>query len=262
METTRQYWFIFQNDYLLLVKENEHLPDDLSCAHLKPDFLRHFESGCWQDKAYCCAEIAPDYPIPDNLYPLPLRQALLLFSDEMYGLAAKAWSVINWDRNHQFCSACGKRTEYRARGFERFCPTCKLSFFPRISPSIIVLVSRGDELLMARSPHFAPGIFGLIAGFVEAGESIEEAVHREVKEEVGLLIRNLVYQGSQSWPFPDSLMLAFTADYASGDIIMDRDEIEDAGWYRHDQLPGRPSLSNSIAWRLIDEFVGRYNPGL
>ena len=108
---------------------------------------------------------------------------------------------------------------------------------------------------MARSPHFPPGVYGLIAGFVDVGENIEEAVHREVKEEVGLQIKNLLYYGSQPWPFPDSLMLAFTADYASGEIVMDQDEIEDAGWYRHDNLPGLPSVALSIAMKLIDDFV-------
>lgn len=136
---------------------------------------------------------------------------------------------------------------------------CHLSFFPRISPSIIVLIKKADHLLMARSPHFLPGVYGLIAGFIDAGESIEEAVHREVKEEVGLKIKNLSYFGSQQWPFPDSLMIAFTADYCSGDITINPDEIEEAGWYKYNNLPGRPQTSVSIASKLIDNFINSYN---
>ena len=120
---------------------------------------------------------------------------------------------------------------------------------------MIVLIHQDDHLLMARSAHFPPGVYGLIAGFVEAGESIEEAVHREVKEEVGLTIKSLVYCGSQPWPFPDSLMMAFTADYEAGEITMDQVEIEDAGWYKYDKLPGLPSMALSIAMKLIDDFV-------
>lgn len=108
---------------------------------------------------------------------------------------------------------------------------------------------------MARSPHFLPGIYGLIAGFVETGESIEETVHREVAEEVGIKIKNLSYFGSQPWPFPDSLMIAFMAEYESGEIIIDKNEIEEAGWYRYDDLPGRPSMSFSIASTMLDNFI-------
>jgi NAD+ diphosphatase len=108
---------------------------------------------------------------------------------------------------------------------------------------------------MARSPHFIPGAYGLIAGFIEVGESIEEAVHREVKEEVSINIKNLRYFGSQPWPFPDSLMIGFIADYASGEINIDHEEIEAAGWYKFDNLPGRPSTRISIASQLIEHFV-------
>ena len=108
---------------------------------------------------------------------------------------------------------------------------------------------------MARGPHFPPGVYGLIAGFVEIGESLEETIHREVKEEVGIEIKNLSYFGSQAWPFPDSLMIAFVADYASGEIVIDKNEIEVAGWYRYDNLPGLPSMNISIASTLLENFV-------
>jgi NAD+ diphosphatase len=118
-----------------------------------------------------------------------------------------------------------------------------------------VLIKKGEHLLMARGSHFPPGIYGLIAGFVETGENLEEAIRREVKEEVGIEIKNPSYFGSQAWPFPDSLMIAFLVEYASGDIQIDKDEIEEAGWYRYDNLPGLPSMKISIASKLLESFV-------
>ena len=147
-----------------------------------PHFLRRFNLGCSNNIEYYCAEISQEIPISDTLLALPLRQALSCFINDGYGLAVKAWSVINWDKNHQFCSRCGCVTSRQAKAFERLCTSCGLSFFPRISPSIIVLIKRGDHLLMARSPHFPAGVYGLIAGFVDVGESIEEAVHRVAKK--------------------------------------------------------------------------------
>ena len=259
MESTLQrlqtHWFIFQNDSLLLLKKNNALPNTTQSVSLAPRLLRQFNLGCFNHVEYCCAELGNETPLSDALHALPLRQALSVFINEGYGLAVKAWSVINWDKNHQFCSRCGAVTVHQSNDFQRECISCGLSFYPRISPSIIVRIKKEDHILMARSPHFPEGVYSLIAGFVDVGESIEDAVHREVKEEVGLQIKNLSYWGSQPWPFPDSLMLAFTADYASGEIIMEPNEIEDAGWYTHDNLPGLPSTALSIAMKLIDEFV-------
>lgn len=189
---------------------------------------------------------------------LSLRSALELMSNEWYALAAKAFSIINWDRNHQYCGRCGQPTILATRLFERACPKCQLNFYPRISPSIIVLIQKGDEILMARSSHFPAGVYGLIAGFVEPGESIEATVHREVYEETRLRIRHLKYFGSQPWPFPDSLMMGFFAEYESGELEIDRVELEHAGWYRYDQLPGRPSTHLSIASKMLDHYLEQH----
>lgn len=251
--------FIIQNDELLLLKKNNELPFAEEIKPLAPHFLRRFELGTLNNLDYFCAEIDHGIVIPEAFNVLSLRPALSLLNDNVYRIAVKAYSVIRWDKNHQFCSRCGGRTVYKGAGFERSCMFCHLSFFPRISPSIIVLIKKADHLLMARSPHFLPGVYGLIAGFVDAGESIEEAVHREVKEEIGIKVKNLNYFGSQQWPFPDSLMIALTADYCSGDITINSDEIEEAGWYKYDNLPGRPQSSISIASKLIDSFINSYN---
>jgi len=137
------------------------------------------------------------------------------------------------------------------------CPKCGLLHFPRLAPAIIVLVERGDKLLMARSRHFASGMYSVLAGFVEPGESLEEAVIREVKEEVGISIKDIQYFGSQSWPFPHSLMIGFTATYEGGEISMDDTEIEDAGWFSIDKLPPLPGKI-SIARKLIDWFITKH----
>ena len=248
-------WFVIQNNEILLLAHNNTLPDNTDIASVETYFLRQFQLGRMNDTEYCCAEIDPLAPIPNSLYSLSLRKLLSLFDDDKYSICVKAYSVITWDRNHLYCGRCGAATKPQANGFERVCSSCTLSFFPRISPSIIVLIKKDDQLLMARGPNFPPGVYGLIAGFVEIGESLEETVHREVKEEVGIEIKNLSYFGSQAWPFPDSLMIAFIAEYASGEISTNKDEIEDAGWYRYDNLPGLPSMSISIASTLLKNFV-------
>lgn len=244
-------WFIFQNDRLLLIQDK--LPDNDTAASLKPHFIRRHNLGTFNNIECYCAEIHSDIYLPD-MESLPLRKAFDKLGD-WYPVIAKAASIINWDKTHQFCGCCGNPTELLAGSLERVCKTCGLSFFPRISPSIIVLICKNDHILMSRGPHFSPGAYGLIAGFVEAGESLENAVHREVREEVSITIKNLRYFGSQAWPFPDSLMIGFIADYESGDIIIDTSEIETAGWYRYDQLPGLPSTHSSIARKLIDYFI-------
>lgn len=184
---------------------------------------------------------------------MTIRDALNVIDKDYMSLLVKGLSVIKWDKNHRFCGACAKETTLTDH-LERCCLDCQINYYPRISPAVIVLIYRGDQILMARSPHFPPGVYGLIAGFVEAGETIEATVHREVFEEIGIKIKNLAYYGSQPWPFPDSLMLGFVAEYESGEIVIDPNEIEHAGWYQYDQLPGLPSTSISIAYEMINKF--------
>lgn len=253
----KTYWFIFQNDKILFFNSinDIKLPDANLISSLQPQFLREQKLGIFNDVTCYCAEIDIAASLPDEIHPTSLRKAFEMLGIDWYGVMAKAISIINWDKTHQFCGRCGNATVQTSGSFERICSVCGLSFYPRISPSMIVRIKKEDKILMSRSPHFAPGAYGLIAGFIEAGESIEDAVHREVKEEVGIEIKNLRYFGSQSWPFPDSLMIGFTADYASGEIVLDTKELESADWYRYDNLPGGPSTSVSIARKLIDDFV-------
>ena len=179
--------------------------------------------------------------------------------EESWRLAGRAVQLVDWDRNHHYCGRCATPTQRQTGELSRTCPQCGLHHFPRISPAVIVRIERGGQLLLARSPHFAPGVYSTIAGFVEPGESLEETVRREVREEVGVTVTNLRYFGSQPWPFPNSLMVGFVADYESGELALQPGEIEDAGWFTVDALPGLPSPL-SIARALIDDFIRRRQP--
>lgn len=261
MPSTSQHsndrWLIFQNDQLLFIYHETtlQLPCTATIDDLTPYFLRYHSIGAFDNNVVFCAELQSTLPLTHSLVAVPLRKALDHLGDDWYNIATKAFTIINWDRNHKFCGRCGNPTKQNDLSFERSCSLCHLHFYPRISPSVIVLIHHHDQVLMARSYHFKPGIYGLIAGFVEAGENLEEAIHREVFEETQLRVKNLRYFGSQVWPFPDSLMAGFYAEYESGELNIDNDEIEAAGWYRFDNLPGRPSSTISIASKMLDAFI-------
>jgi len=184
-----------------------------------------------------------------------LRRLLGQIPDDLFFLAGKAYQILHWDRTHQYCNQCGVRTENKIDERAKLCPSCGLVNYPRISPAIIVAVTREREILLAKGSSFQGDFYSVLAGFVEPGETFEECVQREVEEEVGLKVNNIKYFASQPWPFPDSLMVGFTAEYVSGDIVMDKKEILDAGWFTADQLPLIPPSKGSIAWQLIDWFV-------
>ena len=187
----------------------------------------------------------------------PVRSLFASAGPEIFALAGRGTQLIDWMKNHRFCGHCGTPTVMKNTEFGMECPACRLVAYPRISPAVMVLIERGEELMLARSPHFRPGVFSALAGFVEPGETLEQCAHREVREEVGLEIENLRYFTSQSWPFPNSLMVAFFADYAGGDITPDPSEIEAAGWFSRDALPPLPDHV-SIARQLIDASCRLY----
>lgn len=191
--------------------------------------------------------------IPGNMSGelLSVRNLFSLAGAEAIYLVGRAVQLLDWQKNHRYCGRCGALTTMKVGQFAMLCPACGLVVYPRISPAVMVLISRGDELLLARSPRFRPGVFSALAGFVEAGETLEQCASREVFEEVGVEISNLRYFRSQPWPFPDSLMVAFFADYAGGVIKADPLEIEDAQWFSRSALPTLPEPL-SIARQLID----------
>lgn len=185
-----------------------------------------------------------------------LRQLMLQGDAGTFKMLGYASQIATWARQHRFCGSCAAPMQPVAGERAMHCPVCAVQHYPRLSPSMIVLVTRGDEILLARSPRFNPGVYSTLAGFVEAGESVEECVAREVFEEVGLKVDNLKYLGSQGWPFPHSLMLGFHAEYSSGEIVMQADEIEDARWFALDDLPLLPA-ANSISRYLIELYLAR-----
>ncbi|TBU96023.1 NAD(+) diphosphatase [Stutzerimonas kirkiae] len=188
---------------------------------------------------------------------LGLRQLMQEDDDhERYRMLAFAAQIATWASQHRFCGSCGAPMRQRPGERAMHCEACGTHHYPRISPSMIVLVSRGDEILLARSPRFVPGVYSALAGFVEPGESVEQCVAREVREEVGLSIQPPHYIASQGWPFPHSLMLGFHAEYAAGDIVPQPEEIEDAAWFHVERLPVLPSR-RSIARYLIELYVAR-----
>ena len=191
--------------------------------------------------------------LPENVSGelMPVRSLFSLAGAEAIHLAGRATQLLDWQKNHRYCGKCGASTTVKSGQFAMLCPACGLVAYPRISPAVMVLISRGDELLLARSPRFRPGVFSALAGFVEAGETLEQCASREIFEEVGITITNLRYFSSQSWPFPDSLMAAFFADYAGGIIKPDPLEIEDANWFSRSALPPLPEPV-SLARQLID----------
>ncbi len=174
-----------------------------------------------------------------------------------FAMAGRAKQIVEWDRTHRFCGRCGTETGSGPSELAKECPRCEMLFFPRLSPAAIVLVRRGEGVLLARSPGFPPGMYSVLAGFVEPGESIEETIEREIREEVGIEVGNVRYFGSQPWPFPHSLMIGFTADYAGGELRTDPTEIEDADWCPADDLPDLPPKV-SIARAMIDRFVAQH----
>jgi NAD+ diphosphatase len=182
------------------------------------------------------------------------RSVVALLSPDEWAAANCALALFWWRRHHRFCGVCGHPTVEAPEERVMRCPECGALFYPTQSPAVIVSITRGEKLLLAHNCKFHPTMHSVLAGFVEPGETLESAVHREIREEVGIEIQNLAYVKSQSWPFPNSLMLAFRAEWKSGELRPDGVEIETAGWFKRWELPELPPVG-SIARNLIDDWV-------
>jgi NAD+ diphosphatase len=250
-------WFAVHDKTLLVKVTGTHvaLPsyEEITKEGFAMSHVMHL--GSLRGRACYAAELSSAEAVkaPFELYGL--RSVVTgLLSEELFGIASKALHLVQWNRVSRFCSACGAATKDKIDERAKACPACGRLDYPRISPAVIVAITRGNRILLAHNKNARTGFHSVLAGFVEPGESFEQCVRREVYEEVALEVDNIRYFGSQPWPFPDSLMVGFTADYAQGEIKVDGVEIEAADWYDRDSLPPIPPVG-SISRKLIDAFV-------
>jgi NAD+ diphosphatase len=252
------WWFVFHEDKMLVKIDRDSVSvpfmDSLSAIHLKPSWkvnLNRYENH----PCYAAIVDGNDWNGQDMEFQ-GLRGLFGQLDEPFFGMAGRALQLVRWDHIHQFCSRCGSRAHTRNEEGAQICEKCGYLCYPRISPAVIVAVLRDDRLLLAHNRRFPGKRYSVIAGYVEVGETLEDCVRREIREEVGIEVKNIRYFGSQSWAFSGSLMVAFIADYAEGDISVDNSEIEHAGWYSADALPEIPDKV-SIARKMIDWFSER-----
>lgn len=249
-------WFVFYKDKLLIKKDGDHIsvPQDADLLQCALSVVNRQYLGLL-DRAPCfAAEVSTEPTLSEKAFEFKnLRSLFTRLDEELLWIAGRANQLLHWHRTHIYCGACGHRTEDKDDERAKRCPHCGLINYPRLSPAMIVAVLKGDKILLAHNRRFQIPIYSVLAGFVEPGETLEQCVRREVKEEVGIDIKQIRYFGSQPWPFPNSLMVAFTAEYAGGEIVVDNKELMDAGWFSRDNLPQVPTTI-SIAGQLIEWF--------
>jgi NAD+ diphosphatase len=252
----RGEWIIIQDQRLIVLADGEGFRLPAGAAPTAFDGLlgepfwlgRRRGTECW------VAALPRDASIPEEFRAetlVPMQGARL--SDDLLSLGGMAMQALWWESTSSYCPRCGERMERLAGEWGKRCPRCRYEHYPHLHPAVIVLVRDGDRCLLARKAGWAPNRYALVAGFVDNGESLEGAVAREVKEEVGLDVTDIRYVGSQNWPFPSQLMVGFVATYAGGDVRIDQDELEDARWFPRGALPDLPSR-HSISRFIIDHY--------
>ena len=250
------WWFAFRDGHLLV--RGTDGPDEVPLAGEPADMGlttgSHHYLGQLGSHACLATALDPDADLPPGFMLKELRSLYGRIDEDLFAIAGRASQVITWDRTHRFCGQCGTPTVPLETERARKCPACGLTSYPRISPCVIVLITRGSEVLLARGRNFPPGRYSTPAGFVEVGETLEETVVREVREEVGVEVENIRYFGSQPWPYPHQMMVGFTCDWKSGEIRIDPDEIADARWFTRDAMPQIPPPM-SISRQLIDSYL-------
>ncbi|WP_163337664.1 NAD(+) diphosphatase [Desulfopila sp. IMCC35008] len=249
------YWFLFSGLDLLL-KQTEAsfaIPESMTLP-VSPDDISDKRCIGTYDDMPCIALSLKQNRIPHGYHSCSLREAHGYLESDLWVIAGRANQILRWKRDNRFCGRCGNSMSEVENEFVLQCTDCSYQVHPRISPAVIMSVIKGNEILLGRSPHFPEGMYSTLAGFVEAGETLEEAVRREVREETGIEITHIRYIASQPWPFPDSLMVGFTAEYAGGEIAVDTRELEDAQWFCPPNMPRLPTRI-SISRKLIELFL-------
>jgi NAD+ diphosphatase len=247
-------WFVYLGNQILVARDENgaQVPVTRDLRQLGLRTLREQYLGSLAGKHCFAAEVEEDTVAPAGMQWSGLRALFGTLDDTLFALAGRAFQIVDWDRSHQFCGRCGTGTVLKEGERSRVCPSCAQMHYPRIAPAVMVMVRRGREFLLARSPHFPPGMYSALAGFSEPGETLEQTLVREVREEVSIEVENIRYFASQPWPFPHSLMIAFHADYAGGVITPDPTEIEAADWFSPERLPEKLPGTISISRRLIE----------
>ncbi|AIQ55379.1 NAD(+) diphosphatase [Paenibacillus sp. FSL R7-0331] len=258
--TGSAYWLITHSGKLLVTESSEQtaLPLLPSLDALDAVPARTLYLGSFAGMPCFAAEVPADTPEPAGMAFRPLRTLYDVLDEDTFHLAGRALQLLAWDETHQFCGKCGTATVLSGTEHARSCPACGQLFYPRLAPAVITAILKDGRILLAHAPHFPNNMYGLIAGFVEPGETLEDCVAREIREEVGITVKNITYFGSQQWPFPNSLMMGFLAEYESGEIRVDGIELDHAAWFSPDSLPNIPPRV-SIARKIIDWYVQQHS---
>ncbi len=247
-------WILVLAGKRMLVKktgEKVSIPEKIDLDKLITDYEEAEYLGKYDSHECYCLGLTEMPEDNGDIISIDLMELTERSGDpELFILAGTANHILHWNRINQYCGRCGNKMVRKEGERARTCPICKNIVYPRISPAVITAIFKGDQILLAHNRNFKEGRYSLIAGYVEPGETLEQTVEREIQEEVGIKVKNVRYFRSQPWPFPDALMTAFTAQYESGDITVDNEEITDAGWYNADNLPDIPS-TDSVAGKLI-----------
>ena len=257
-EPATALWFIYARGKLLVKIRNDtcSIPETADLAEYHTAVIHKQYLGTLDNRPCYAAEIDSEALKQTGLEFRDLRSLFGKLDENLIWVAGRANQLVNWNQIHQYCGSCGEPTEFKTDERAKICPQCGLTNYPRLSPAVIVAVLKNDRILLGRNKRFKLPFYSVLAGFVEPGETLEACVQREIREEVGITVKNIRYFGSQPWPFPDSLMIAFIADYASGSICLDGSEIMDAAWFKKDNLPKIPPRI-SIARQLIEWFIHR-----
>lgn len=254
----RGLWLVVQEQGLVVPEGGElRLPAGDPPPGLEGHLARALWLGTFHGTPCWAARLPRDAALPAGFRRetlVPMQGTRL--PDDLLSLGGMAMQALHWEGTSGHCPRCGGRTERIEGEWGKRCPACRYEHFPHLHPAVIVLVRDGERVLLARKREWAPGRYALLAGFVDNGESLEGAVHREVREEVGVEVKDLQYVGSQNWPFPSQLMLGFVAGYAGGEVRVNAEELEDARWFPRDALPPGPSR-HSIAGFIIQNYARR-----